>query len=145
MRRLGRPDADDGTCSLMFDEQGRRAFAAAHRAPDCAAAMRAARERITDPTRYRDRIDLVSLTVRAAGPLAEVDACRVRWRENALGELLTGTTAGVLPTPLRTGTWTGSELRRVEGSPRTVLRIVETDPPPMPAEPRPVHGERLAE
>jgi hypothetical protein len=96
MRRLGRPDADDGTWSLMFDEQGRCAFAAAHRAPDCAAAMRAARERITDPTRYRDRIDLASLTVRAAGPLAEVDACRVRWRENALGELLTGTTAAVL-------------------------------------------------
>lgn len=99
MRRLGRADADDGTCSLMFDEQGRRTFAATHHAPDCPAAMRAAREQITDPTRYRDRIDLASITARPAGPLAEVDACRVRWRENALGELLTGATASARPAP----------------------------------------------
>jgi hypothetical protein len=99
MRRLGRTDGDDGACSLMFDEQGRRAFAAAHHVPDCPAAMRGARTQITDPVRYRERIELASITTRPAGALTDVDACRVRWRENALGEILTGTTVPARPAP----------------------------------------------
>lgn len=94
MRRVARGDGDPATCALMFDEQGRVELARAYQVPNCPAALQAAGAAISDPVRYRDRIDLASIKARTdpTAPRAEVDGCRVRWRENALGEILTGST-----------------------------------------------------
>ncbi|UKD50716.1 hypothetical protein L3Q65_00180 (plasmid) [Amycolatopsis sp. FU40] len=68
-------ERDAGVCAY-FTDQGKRDFAAAHHAPDCAAAVRALAAGVADPHAYRDPLGATETT----GPAGKsIDACHLSW------------------------------------------------------------------
>jgi hypothetical protein len=89
-RLIARPSADN-SCWLL-DEAGQRAFATAHEAPNCAAALRVAHAELARAEAY-DRITLGSVGVEAlSGGEVAVDGCGVQWRPS-IEEMLYGESA----------------------------------------------------
>ncbi|MEB3368698.1 hypothetical protein [Saccharopolyspora mangrovi] len=71
-----RADPPEQACAL-FDAEGKRGFASAHGAPDCAAAARSVHDQITDPNAYANP-KFAHDAIVEAGPEAQVQGCRLQ-------------------------------------------------------------------